>query len=278
MPIDLTSHNSGETLGIGTKQTITWNSDFISNVDLEYTTDGGTNWTPIALGVDALLGSYEWTVPNAPSTNVYIRVTDASDPNLVDKSAKPMTIAFPIKVTTPNGSETIHTNSSFPITWQSISSVSKVKISFTVNGGVNWNDIVTNLDASLGTYTWAVPNTPTASAKIRVESVDNNQVYDESDAYFTLYDASSIRDMNRAQTFTCFPNPTAGAFVIRPVKDITELTNLVITDVAGRTVYTAQVKPGSTDIAVDLTGLKAGMYTVILSGKTQASRQQIMVK
>jgi hypothetical protein len=277
-PIELTSHNNGGTLGIGMKETITWDEKYLSFVNIDYSTDGGNNWTIIAQNVNASPGSYEWTVPNTPSTNVYIRVSAASDDNLFDKSSMAMTIAAPIKLTSPNGGENVRSGNSFPITWQSISRVSKVKIAFTVNGGVQWNEIATNVDATLGTYSWTVPNTPSATVKIRIEDMDNNQALDESDAYFTIYDGASIRDNGRGQAFSCFPNPTTGSFVIRTISGVTELTNVIITDVTGRTVYTTQLKPGYASTGVDLTGLKAGMYNVILSNEKQTSRQQIMLK
>jgi hypothetical protein len=58
-------------------QKITWNASDnigITSTDIDYTYDGGTNW----YDVDDLTGnpgSYDWTVPNTPSTQCLVRVT-----------------------------------------------------------------------------------------------------------------------------------------------------------------------------------------------------------
>jgi hypothetical protein len=42
-------------------------------IDIEYTTDGGTAWLPIATG-QANSGSYVWTVPDTPTSSALVRV------------------------------------------------------------------------------------------------------------------------------------------------------------------------------------------------------------
>lgn len=73
----VTSPNGGETWAGGSVHALTWTSQNISNVKLEYTLDNGTTWKAIASSVAASTGSYAWTVPNSASTQARVRATDA---------------------------------------------------------------------------------------------------------------------------------------------------------------------------------------------------------
>jgi len=74
----LVEPNGGVLWNTGESETIAWNvtpevgSDS-GTVDLEYTTDDGASWKPIAAGT-ANDGSYEWSVADDPAPTVTIRV------------------------------------------------------------------------------------------------------------------------------------------------------------------------------------------------------------
>lgn len=63
---------------IGTTQPISWtNGDgFARNVTIELSTDGGSTFSAIATNI-ANTGTYNWTVPNSPTTQGRIRVREA---------------------------------------------------------------------------------------------------------------------------------------------------------------------------------------------------------
>ncbi len=78
--ITVTSPNGGESWTIGTAHNITWTSTgTVGNLNIDYSTDSGTNWTAVATG-EINDGSYSWTVPNTASTTCLVRVqeTDGS--------------------------------------------------------------------------------------------------------------------------------------------------------------------------------------------------------
>src|SRR6185295_7439864 len=104
--------NGGENWQGCSSQTITWNrGGTINNAKIEYSLDGGTTWITIVASYNAGGGtscSYVWgTVPNTPSTNCKIRITDVSVPTATDVSNFPFTISqnTAIIVNTPNGGE-----------------------------------------------------------------------------------------------------------------------------------------------------------------------------
>jgi len=76
--VTVTSPNGGETWVYQTTHDITWiASDIgggVANVDLDYSTNSGGTWTPIATG-EANDGTYAWAIPNTPTTHALVRVT-----------------------------------------------------------------------------------------------------------------------------------------------------------------------------------------------------------
>lgn len=89
--LKLTSPTGGEDLTGSVQYTITWTSSNISSINIEYSTDNGTNWLSVASGVDASIGSYTWVVPNnISSASCLIRITDRDSPvtDIVDNVFK----------------------------------------------------------------------------------------------------------------------------------------------------------------------------------------------
>jgi len=98
--VALTSPNTGLTLSVGGSHTITWtaaDANGVTAVDLAYSTDGGATYPNVIAAGLANSGSYDWTVPDAPTTTARVRVTahdpfantasDASDVDFVIQSA-----------------------------------------------------------------------------------------------------------------------------------------------------------------------------------------------
>lgn len=76
-PLFVTITNTFANLYAGTPYTIFWESSGISLVNISYSSDGGTNWEPIAVNVPAVRGIKNWKVP-AATTNGIIAVTDTA--------------------------------------------------------------------------------------------------------------------------------------------------------------------------------------------------------
>ena len=102
--IRIVSPNGDEAWMGGSTQPITWQSN-VANVKLEYSTDGGFNWTEIT-GSTPNDSSYTWTVPAVESGNCLIRVSDAADPGMSDTSDDPF---FIYSSTLPDGAQVFGT-------------------------------------------------------------------------------------------------------------------------------------------------------------------------
>ncbi|NJC28504.1 SGNH/GDSL hydrolase family protein [Neolewinella antarctica] len=72
--LELIAPNGGERYQADRTATIEWNSRNVANLELEYSTDAGANWTAIDT-VSSLTQSYAWSVPAVSSTEALVRIT-----------------------------------------------------------------------------------------------------------------------------------------------------------------------------------------------------------
>jgi hypothetical protein len=84
--VTVTAPNGGESWTVNTTQNITWTSTgTIANVMIEYSSNGGTNWSTV-IASTANDGTHAWTVPSTTTTQGRIRVSDASNAATNDMS------------------------------------------------------------------------------------------------------------------------------------------------------------------------------------------------
>jgi hypothetical protein len=103
--IFVTAPNGGESWPVGSEQNITWVSVSVEDVKIEYTSDGGLNWTVIVDSTEND-GIYTWIVPDEVSVYCRVRIMEATDGIPVDLgddwfSIVPGSSSSAVKVKTP---------------------------------------------------------------------------------------------------------------------------------------------------------------------------------
>ncbi len=185
--------NGGESISYGTYYNVTWTSQNLAAVKIEFTTNNGASWTSITDSA-ASIGSYLWSVPNLNSNLCRVRISDYFDGAPSDISDTNFTITNQViqelTLTSPNGGEQWEATSSQQITWLS-TGIEKVKIEFTTNNGLAWTTITDSTESD-GLYEWSIPNTAATLCKIRVSDHTDGTPLDESDSVFSITLASSI--------------------------------------------------------------------------------------
>ena len=78
-----------------------------------------------------------------------------------------------VSLASPNGGETVAAGGTANINWSASDNVSvtTVDLDYTLNDGASWSGIVAGI-ANSGTYSWSVPNTPSAACRVRVTAHD----------------------------------------------------------------------------------------------------------
>ena len=204
--LTLTSALGGETIEQNSTFFITWTGvDFDGDelVNIDYSDDGGANWTTLAIApAGQLQEEYIWFVDDAvfaEGTDYRVRVqtregTVSSESSSSFSVVAPATIA--LTLVTPNGAEQIESNSTFDIKFTSLGLASDelIVIEWSTDGTI-WNAITSGTVGDLnGSYEWHVdPFTysPGANYLIRVLNA-TNVLEDQSDAVFEIIEEKTI--------------------------------------------------------------------------------------
>jgi hypothetical protein len=191
--ITLTSPKGGESWDAGSTHNITWTSSSVGEfVKLELSTDGGSSWKDI----DARTrndGTWDWTIPNIPSSNCFIRVSDYSNSsvNSTNSSAFKLGEVASITLTSPIGGSLWEAGSTHDITWTASGVGEFVKLEVSYDGGSSWEDIDTRTRND-GTRDWTVHDNPSGNCYIRVSDYSNPSLNDTNNRAFTIGEVASI--------------------------------------------------------------------------------------
>ena len=180
--LTLLSPNGGQSWLVGGSQNIIWESNCITNVKIDYSTNGGSSWSNIVPNTPSD-GIHPWTIPDTPSNNCLIKICDV-DGSPCDTSNSFFTITRQnITMTSPKGGENWCANDTQQIIWAS-AYIDSVRIQYSTNGGTNWNTAV-YCTTNTGHYSWKLPNVSSASCRVKICDCDLNPC-DESDSNFTI--------------------------------------------------------------------------------------------
>ncbi|MDP2983870.1 MAG: T9SS type A sorting domain-containing protein, partial [Candidatus Latescibacter sp.] len=166
----------------------------VTNVKLEYSTNNGTSWSQIVASTAASVGTYAWTIPAATQTSsqCLIKISDVSNLSVNDQSDGVFSIVAvaptaSIRVTSPNGGETLTVGTAQNITWTS-SGVTNVKLEYSTNNGTSWSQIIASTPASAGSYAWTIPAATQTSSQclIKISDASILSMNDQSDAVFSI--------------------------------------------------------------------------------------------
>lgn len=188
--LQLLTPNGGEIWSGATLQNITWSSQNVSNVKLEFSSNNGSSWNLIINPYPASTGTYPWNVPGAGplgSTQCLVRVSDAQDSLLNDMSNNTWTITpSTITLLSPDGGEEFFNGTMRPIRWSS-QSVQNVNIEYSTNNGSTWQNIQQPVAANRTFWGWVVPaGIQSDSVIVRVRDSNDANVSDQTTGFFTI--------------------------------------------------------------------------------------------
>ena len=233
--LNLTAPVGGETLVVGQIVPVTWNAQALQveggsgQVSLRYSPDNGNTWELVAEHVSSN-GSYQWTVPDSPARQGYLRISSEDLPTVSDITDASFRV-LALSVTAPNGGEVLEVGRKFNITWNVTGTIPNevVKIEYSPNNGTTWK-AVTAITPNNGVFEWTVPADASDTVLVRVTSPSNSRIQDTSDQVFSVVPAPA---------FT-ISSPAAGAsWSVGAVKPLSWRTNSLIFSPQVRLEYSA---------------------------------------
>jgi len=194
--ITVNAPNISASYCVGAITTISWiapNLPATNNVNLDYSINNGITWIAI-LNSTPNDGSQGWTIPNNPSGQCLVKVSDALDPTNFDISNVVFTISnVATNVTTPNGGEVLIGCTTQTITFARCGTTGNTKIEFSPDGGVTWNLVAASVTTL--SFAWTVPNVSSSQCLIKTTDLTLN-VSDVSNAVFTINPSLKITSPN----------------------------------------------------------------------------------
>jgi len=174
LPFNILYPNGNEAFQFGESINILWEANGISNINLEFSSNNGLNWSFIATGLIAANGSYTWVIPNVGSSQCLIRMTDVSNPSKLDVSNSVFSIRR-LNMLSPGNNEEIFAGNTYNVTWEAFG-VENLNITFY---GSTTYTVATNIPAGQPFFNWLVPNQTQNNAIIRIASSTDPTYYSE---------------------------------------------------------------------------------------------------
>ncbi|HEY2954460.1 MAG TPA: putative Ig domain-containing protein, partial [Candidatus Eisenbacteria bacterium] len=128
-----------------------------------------------------------------------VKLRDCANQALFVIAGDPATILIDntppvVTVTSPNGGEVVTVDSTHVITWTATDNVAvgTVDLAYSTDGGASYPHVIAAGLPDSVSYAWAVPNTPSTTARVRIvaHDVNGNTASDSSDADFEIRQAN----------------------------------------------------------------------------------------
>lgn len=174
--------SGGERWIAGTTHEIVWNTaGSLAEVVLEYSTDGfKKDVRPAAPGALPNTGRFEWTVPDAISNQVQVRVRDAHRAG-VETASNVFSIAGDLSLMRPAAGTVWQIGAPAEIEWQTLGTVPFVQLEYSsADGGAEQGAVIVSRLENKGRYEWDLPSDLPAKIKIRILNADDSAVSDET--------------------------------------------------------------------------------------------------
>jgi len=280
--IVVTSPNGGENWNIGSNHNITWASNGTSgNVHIEYSTNSGSSWSDV-IASTADNGTYSWTIPNTPSENCLVRVSDTDgDPSDTSEAVFTISDTPYIAVTSPNGGEDWKVDSVYNITWTSYGTSGNIKIEYSTDNGNSWDEEAAST-ADDGSHSWTIPNTPSDSCLVKVSDTDGDPS-DTSDAVFTISPSSAVPIEGLPDVYSMSIKRITANNLLELSYTVPEASNVRfrVYDITGKIIkeLSKEEKPGVYLLKINMDKEPAGVYFVKMEavGKKFTDTEKVLL-
>ncbi|MCK4547723.1 MAG: hypothetical protein KAW17_09815, partial [Candidatus Eisenbacteria sp.] len=195
--IAVTAPNAGENFSVGAQTTITWTSENIENVKIQYGDTTRAVWTTIIETTPSgpTGGSYLWDIPD-DTGQWFMKVCDAGDETPCDISDVRFQISELLDISAPEGGEVWQVGTEQTIAWTH-AGIAFVNIEY---GLMNWYPIASNVPAGDGSYEWTIPNDP-GVWQVRVSDAEDGEPNPVSGAFQIFAPEVTVTAPNGGEVF-----------------------------------------------------------------------------
>ena len=161
----------------GRSTLIEWTSAKVNSVKIQFSSDGGVNWSDMATNIPAASasmingqGSYTWTIPPIATQSGRLRVMDMSNPAINDTSWANFRIVAPsLSLSTTMDGKAYGHSESVSLQWTK-TNVDTVLVMFSKDNGSTWETIA---KPTASTFTFSIPNIEAQKCWVRIADASN---------------------------------------------------------------------------------------------------------
>jgi len=169
--LELLSPNGGEEIQLFRDHIVSWQSDGIDNIRLEYSSDNGQNWITLANSYPTVSGVYQWNIDTVLGSQNLFKITDVENQNIFDVSDDLFTVCS-IQLLTPDGDNIrMQAGKSITISWSSNYVSSLLKLEFSTDNGESFGLIADSIQPGVSTYDWTVPDINSTECRFKISSI-----------------------------------------------------------------------------------------------------------
>lgn len=163
---------------------ITWDSEFVADVRIEFSSDNGQTWSEIIESASANTRAFSWNPPDIASEECLIRISDVANPDVFDICDESFTLCQ-LELTHPSGFTYARVGSPFEVSWTS-EFVNEISLAYKTSYNGEWVLIDEGIPASNGVYSW-IPDVAASWCKIKISETGYPEVYDETNNFFIVF-------------------------------------------------------------------------------------------
>ena len=283
--LDLLKPIDGETLLSGSPYNIVWNSASIVNLKIEFSANDGNSWTTVAQNVNALIGSYAWTLPSGNIQQGRIKISDMTKSAVYDMNESSFAVKQ-IIVIAPIDNSTFKVGETQIIQWKTYN-IANVKLEYSTDSGTTWNKINDNVPSSVGYYYWIVPDSPSEFCSVKISDASNLSTYATNGNFFSIKDIPTSVAVNESKPVKYdllqnYPNPFNPTTEIQYQIPIDGFVTLKIYNLLGEeigTLVNKEMNAGFYRVIFDGSSLPSGVYIYkIQAGNFTSAKKLMLVK
>ncbi len=163
---------------------ISWDSEFVADVKIEFSSDNGINWTDVVESASANARAYLWPAQNILSSECLMRISDVANPDVNDITNTTFTLCD-LQLIHPNGNGFYKTGNPVNVEWES-QDVGSLSISYQSSQDGDWVLVEENVDVNSSPYVW-YPEVAGNWCKIQLKETAAPEAVEQSYYNFIVY-------------------------------------------------------------------------------------------
>ena len=171
--LTLTAPPAGTKWNASVENEIIWDSEFVADVKIEFSSDNGQSWSDIVESSSANTRSYTWPAPDITSTECLIKISDVANPGVFDITDAPFTLCK-LDLLNPNGFDFYRVGSPCEITWTS-EMVGDLTLAYKTSVNGDWITIDEGVPAGNNSYIWT-PEETTNVGRVKISETSFPEV------------------------------------------------------------------------------------------------------